>query len=50
MIRTGLFRYVVYAKIDDYHRQGWMVVGDLGVPHNNYSVLMWKCDCNLQEA
>lgn len=42
MTRTGLFRYVVYARIDDYHRQGWMVVGDLGVPHNNYSVLMWR--------
>lgn len=45
MTRTGLFKYVVYDKIDEFHRAGWMVVGDLGPPHNNYSVLMWKCDC-----
>lgn len=45
MTRTGLFKYVIYAQINAYHRQGWMVVGDLGPPHNNYSVLMWKCSC-----
>lgn len=45
MTRTGTFRYVRHADIDAYHRQGWMVVADLGFPHSLYSVLMWRCDC-----
>ena len=45
MIRTGLFRYVVHSKIDDYHKMGWMIVADLDCHHGIYSVLMWKCEC-----
>ena len=45
MIRTGLFRYVRYDDIDTYHKQGWLIVANLGKPHSLYSVLMWHCDC-----
>jgi hypothetical protein len=46
VIRTGTFKYVIYARVEDYHRRGWMIVADLGLPHSNYSVLMWRCDCD----
>lgn len=46
MIRTGTFRYVPYAKVDDYHKRGWMIVADLDSHHAYYSVLMWRCDCD----
>lgn len=45
MIRTGLFRYVRWGDLDRYHREGWMVVGDLGPVHGEWSVLMWHCEC-----
>ena len=45
MIRTGLFKYVIHSKVEEYHRQGWMIVADLGQPHGYYSVLMWHCEC-----
>jgi hypothetical protein len=45
MIRTGLFKYVRYDDIDAYHKQGWLIVANLGKPHSLYSVLMWHCDC-----
>jgi len=44
-IRTGLFLYVRYEDIGKKEREGWMVIGNLGLPHSNYSVLMWRCDC-----
>jgi hypothetical protein len=47
MIRTGTFRYVRYPEIDDFHRKGWMVVGEAGP----WSAMMWRCDCvHLGEA
>lgn len=45
MTRTGLFRYVPWHHVDEYHRLGWMVVADLGPVHGHWSVLMWRCDC-----
>lgn len=45
MTRTGQFRYVRWQDVDAFHRDGWMVVADLGVPHGEYAVLMWRCDC-----
>jgi hypothetical protein len=45
MTRTGWFRYVTYSQIDAYHKAGWMIVADLGLPHSNYALLMWACDC-----
>lgn len=41
-VRTGLFRYIPWAKIDDFHRRGWLIVADLG---SEYSVLGWHCEC-----
>lgn len=49
MIRTGLFRYVRIKDVDTFCRYGWMVVADLGVPHNQWSLLMWHCDCGFIE-
>jgi len=46
-IRTGLFHYVPFAKIDDFHRRGWMIVTTLPDPHGFYAVLMWRCDCEI---
>jgi len=43
--RLGWFKYVKYSDIEIFHRVGWMVVADLGLPHSEYSVLMWHCDC-----
>ena len=45
VIRTGLFKYVIHSKVEEYHQQGWMIVADLGQPHGYYSVLMWHCEC-----
>lgn len=47
MIRTGLFRYVRHADIEARHRDGWMVVDDLGQTHGAWSVLMWHCECGV---
>lgn len=45
-IRTGLFQYVRTADIDQFHRDGWMVVDTLGdIHHGEYAALMWRCDC-----
>ena len=45
MIREGLFRFVRWHDVARYHRRGWMVAGDLGPRHGQYSALMWHCDC-----
>ncbi len=45
MTRTGLFRYVPWDSIDEFHRNGWMIVADLGPTHGTYCVLAWHCDC-----
>lgn len=28
MIRTGTFKYVTHARVEHYHRLGWMIVAD----------------------
>lgn len=45
MIRVGNFRYVSWARLDEFHRLGWMAVADLGMTHGSWSVLCWRCDC-----
>lgn len=45
-IRTGAFRYARFSDIEQYHRDGWMMVAHLGPTHGLWSVLMWHCDCN----
>lgn len=48
MIRAGTFRYVPWPKVDEFHRAGWMIVTDLaGSHHGHWSVLMWRCDCEI---
>jgi hypothetical protein len=42
---TGQFRYVRWSALEQHLRKGWMVVADLGPPHDTYSVLCWRCDC-----
>lgn len=49
IIRTGLFRYVRLQDVDTFYRYGWMWVADLGIPHNQWSVLMWHCECGFIE-
>lgn len=44
-VRTGLFHYVPYRRLQDFLACGWMVVADLGPIHGQYSVLCWRCDC-----
>ena len=44
-MREGLFRYVPWPKIGEYHARGWLVVRDLGDHHGRWSVLMWHCEC-----
>ena len=46
MIQTGLFRYVRWQDVEQYHRLGWMMVAHLGPTHGMWSVLMWHCGCN----
>jgi hypothetical protein len=46
-IRNGLFRYVRHKDVDAYLRRGWLVVGDLGPTHGQWSVLCWGCECAL---
>lgn len=50
MTNERTFRYVVHSRIADYLRLGWLIVADLGHPHNQWSVLAeWVCDCPLKE-
>jgi hypothetical protein len=41
-IRTGTYRYVVWARVEDYALMGWL----LGNAASDYSCLMWACECN----
>jgi len=52
MILTGIFRYIRTSEVADRLDQGWRYAADLGVPHGQWSVLMWFCDgsCNDGEA
>ena len=44
------FRYVIYNRVFNYMRLGWMVAADLGPPHSEYSCLMcWPCSCKCVE-
>jgi hypothetical protein len=45
MTHTGAFHYVRWDDIETFHKRGWMVIADLGHPHGQYAVLMWRCDC-----
>lgn len=49
MIRTGQFRYARWDALEPLLKAGWMVVGDLGPVHGFWSVLLWKCDCEVPE-
>ena len=46
-----IFRIVTHERVLDYLMCGWHIaVADLGLPHNNWSVLMqWLCPCNPVE-
>jgi hypothetical protein len=43
MIRTGPYRYVSWSRIEQYMAAGW-IPGV--VASDDYSVIMWACDCN----
>jgi len=46
MTLCRVLAYVRHHLVGDYLRLGWMVVGDLGPHHGEFSVLMgWPCDC-----
>lgn len=34
------FRYARYADVPFFQADGWVVCADLGLPHNEYAVLM----------
>lgn len=43
--REQIFLYVPHAWAKKALEIGWVLAGDLGPPHNNYSILMeWKKD------
>lgn len=42
------FRFVPFHKIESFLSLGWIMEGDLGHPHGNYSVLMRACECEQQ--
>jgi hypothetical protein len=44
MIRTGIYRYVVWAEVDRYLAAGWIPGG----PVSGYSAIMWACECNAE--
>lgn len=50
MTAVQFFRYVRHEDIGDYLVLGWMVAGDLGPTHGQWSALMqWPCECALAE-
>lgn len=51
MILTGVFQYVRKGDVAERLDEGWKHAADLGVPHGQYSVLMWWCcgDCKEDE-
>jgi hypothetical protein len=45
-----IFRYIPVHSVSDYLLLGWIVVADLGHPHNQWSVLgEWLCSCPAKE-
>ena len=49
-IRSGWFRYVPHTRVDEFHRDGWVIVADLGRTHGYWSVLMWHCGCGMSDG
>lgn len=51
-VLIGVFDYARKGDIAERMNDGWKFVRDLGVPHGEYSVLMWFCcgDCKEDEA
>lgn len=49
-IRTGTFRFVRYADVEDFHCRGWMLCRYLGPTHGFWSVLMWRCGDECKDA
>jgi len=49
MIREGLYRYVRHTQVNEYHKNGWMIVATLGPTHGAWSVLMWHCECEIND-
>ncbi len=43
MIRTGTYRYVGFSQVERYIDAGW-IPGVVAA--DDYSVIMWACDCN----
>lgn len=44
-VSEQIFLYVPHAWAEKALEIGWVIAGDLGPPHNNYSILMeWKKD------
>lgn len=41
-LRTGTYRYIVWAEVERYLAVGWL----LGPPVSDYSTVMWACECN----
>ena len=44
-VRTGLFRYVRWARLNEFLRRGWLPVAHLGPTHGQWSVFCWHCEC-----
>jgi hypothetical protein len=51
-VLTGVFDYVRKGDVAERMAGGWKFARELGVPHGEYSVLMWFCcgDCKEDEA
>jgi len=44
--RDADYCYARIARVEDYLRMGWMIVGELGPTHGVWSVLaIWLCEC-----
>lgn len=40
MTLSGIYRYARHEDVPAWQDKGWVVVGDLGLPHSLWSVLM----------
>lgn len=46
----GIYRYVVYGRVQAYEALGWLFAADLGPTHGEWSCLMrWPCGCKCME-
>ena len=46
MNKDGIYRYVRWDRVLDYHALGWIDLGSLPGPHGHWSTLMKACVCN----